>query len=208
MAWRALTTGPMVEIVTGHLDGREVTMVKTINAGELIDKDLSADMKTRYEAEDTYVRSIVEYGEIERGTDDDGNPTETFVPKGTQVASEEAPATDEEAAERVRKAEEVAQQAADNAAKAKEEADRHAQRVQELEAQLQDATQAHEEVSRENEQFRATAESALSYEDFDKDALAAQARAQGLVVERGDGKQGDPLKADYVQALEGARTGS
>jgi hypothetical protein len=213
MAWRVLRSGPMIEEVIGHQDlpsggRREVTTTRTGVGGEVIENDLSESLRTRYEAEDPYVRSIVEYGELEVGEDDDGNPTRTFAARGLSSDTAEPPATDEEAAERTRRAEQVAQEASENAARAQEEAARHAQRVQELEAELADTTSTHGEVIQERDELRAQVENTLSYEDFDKDALAAQARAQGLVVERSDGKQGDPLKSDYVTALEGARAGS
>ena len=39
---------------------------------------------------------------------------------------------------------------------------------------------------------------------MDKDDLVSEAEKRGLTVTRGDGKEGDPLKADFVKALEAA----
>lgn len=39
--------------------------------------------------------------------------------------------------------------------------------------------------------------------DKSKDELEQMAANRGLTVERGDGKDGEPLKADYVRALSG-----
>lgn len=41
-----------------------------------------------------------------------------------------------------------------------------------------------------------------------KDDLVAEAEARGLTVTRGDGEEGDPLKADYVEALASGATGA
>lgn len=41
----------------------------------------------------------------------------------------------------------------------------------------------------------------VDYESMTKDELAAEAERRGLVVDRADGAEGTPLKADYVSAL-------
>lgn len=41
-------------------------------------------------------------------------------------------------------------------------------------------------------------------EDKSKDELAALSEERGLEVTRADGKDGDPLKSDYLRALKGA----
>lgn len=105
MAWRVLSDGPMIETSGGvtTLPGggeREITQIVIARAGQVIDKDLSKSMKDRYEAGDDYVRSIVEYGEMELQTveGEDGKNEEklVFVPKGISNADgEEVPETDE-----------------------------------------------------------------------------------------------------------------
>jgi hypothetical protein len=42
------------------------------------------------------------------------------------------------------------------------------------------------------------------FESMNKDELQAEAEKRGLAVKRGDGEEGDPLKADYVKALNKA----
>lgn len=43
---------------------------------------------------------------------------------------------------------------------------------------------------------------AATYEEQDKDELESEAERRGLDVERADGKDGKPLKSDYIAALE------
>lgn len=42
-----------------------------------------------------------------------------------------------------------------------------------------------------------------TFEDMTKDELVAEAEKRGLTVARSDGKDGEPLKADYLKALTG-----
>jgi hypothetical protein len=46
----------------------------------------------------------------------------------------------------------------------------------------------------------------IDYSELNTDELRELAEKRNLQVERGDGKEGDPLKADYVAALEAADT--
>lgn len=96
MAWRVLTNGPMIEVsggITGD-DKREITSIIVGRAGQIIEKDLSRSMKERYDNNDPYVRSIVEFGELVPSDDD---PDEKkFVARGTQKDGDEAPKTDDE----------------------------------------------------------------------------------------------------------------
>lgn len=98
MAWRVLSDGPMIEVSGGITDDskREITQVIVGRAGQVIEKDLSKSMRDRYEAQDPYMRSIVEYGEIElHDIDGEDEPQRVFVPKGIQVDGGDTPQTDE-----------------------------------------------------------------------------------------------------------------
>lgn len=101
MAWRVLKSGAMIEVLTGTSPGpngttREHTQVIFGNEGTIITQDLSAGMKEQYEANDDYVRSIVEFGEQVPQEGEDGEETLVWVAKGSGSESDEAlPETDE-----------------------------------------------------------------------------------------------------------------
>lgn len=199
MPWRVLQSGPMIEVVTGHLNNQESTTTRVANAGEIIKGDLSQSLRDRFEANDPYVRSIVEYGEIETGTDDDGNPTETFVVSGGPVEeSDPIVASDEETQQRIDDLQAELKTANENLQAAE-------QANADLQTQLNEANQAHEQTRGELAEAKQQAEEGgggLSYGDLSKEALEAEAKANDIEVTRADGKGGDPLKSDYVRVLE------
>lgn len=49
-----------------------------------------------------------------------------------------------------------------------------------------------------------TADAGTSYSSMKKDELVALAEERGLTVTRSDGEDAEPVKADYVRALEAA----
>lgn len=222
-AWRVLAGGPMLEIEsTTVAEGmKPVTQIVTAQEGMIISgtRTISASMRLRYEDGDPFMRALVEYGELEDTgeVDDDGNVIQAFVPKGVESIPDEpdpdtvsrAEKAEGEATELRSKVTELegqlsqAQAAHESdrgqfdayAQNAKEQSDAFEAKVAELESQLDEATKPDE--------------NALTYESLSPQALKAEADAKGLTVARGDGQADkDPLKADYVKALQEARSGS
>lgn len=212
MAWRALTSGPMIEVSGGQhaLPGgrtSEVVSVQIANAGDVY-KDVSASFRERYAEGDEYVHSLIEYGELEKSEDDDGETKEVFVAKEFDATPSEAPATDEEAATRVEAAEKSATEAQDSAERALKAAQEQTSRAEALQSELTDAKAEGERLSGELQAANDQLGTALSYGDLSKDALVVEAEKKGVTVTRSAAGQGDPSKDDYVKALEEARTAS
>lgn len=191
MAWRVVADGPMIDVLHGTIPlknggSREHSTTVIGHAGQIIRGDLTKSLKDRYVANDPYVRSIVEYGELEEGEpDDNGDPTEVFVAKGldgSDLPSEEGVSTED-----LRDVLAKVQEAAGKVEDANKERDAALQKVDELESKLKDA--------------EATPKG-ITYADLTPEALKAETESRKLEVKRGDGKPGDPLKADHVKALE------
>lgn len=208
MAWRALTSGKMVEVSGGRqlmANGavREASNIVVTFQGQVIENDISADMRQRYIDNDPYVRSILEYGEIDHGTDGDGNPTKTFVPKGIDGSavvdggSQEAADLQAEVAQL--KADAV--KAAEDAAKG---ADESSASIAEREAKVADLEGQVESLKEEIDALDAQASGTLSFDDLSSEALAAEIEKKGIPVV-GSGSTGNVLKKDMVKALEEAR---
>lgn len=208
MAWRVLRDGAMVEISNGVIQvaGRDLEQTTVVIAREnqIIEQELSKSMVDRYDAGDDYIRSTVE--RVSVTYDDDGN--QVVTPVGEPDAEPAGDLTDEEAAARVTAAETAQAEAEGNLTAANE-------RISALESELStaesDLDTAKQEVERLSADLTAANDqlgTAISYADLSKEALAVEAQQQNITVTRSDGKEGDPLKSDYVTALEGASSGS
>lgn len=195
MAWRILQSGPMIEVSGGKdANDREMVNIEIASAGALIEppRDLSKSWRERYDANDPYVRGIVEHGEVQEPEDDDGE--RTFVPKGTQGDGVEAP-----------EGEQVSREEIVAVTKRVEEVSGENERlVTELEASKAEAERLVGELQQANDELA----DVLTYNDLSPEALKVEAEKKGVEVKRGDGRSGDPVKADYVKALQEARSGS
>jgi hypothetical protein len=90
------TSGGIMKLSDGT--EREITQIVMARAGDVIEKDLSKPLKDRYEADDPYMRALVEYGEMElQDVEGEDEPQRVFVPKGPSSIQdeEEVPQTDE-----------------------------------------------------------------------------------------------------------------
>jgi FtsZ-binding cell division protein ZapB len=78
---------------------REITQIVMAREGQIIEGNLSKPLVDRYEANDPYVRSLVEYGEMElQDVEGEDEPQRVFVPKGPDASPDEddaVPQTDE-----------------------------------------------------------------------------------------------------------------
>jgi chromosome segregation ATPase len=204
MAWRVLADGPMLEIVTGKQslnDGstREITHIVVGRQGQIITEDLSESLRERYAAQDEYVMSIVEYGEMVPSDDPE---TDELVFQARRIGDQEDEDIDGDAEladklNRIKQQRDAAEAklsaAEDSVTSLTDERDKANARIAELENELEQAEEA--------------ATGSLTYDDFSKEALAVEAEKKGIIVTRSEG-EGDPLKADYIKAFEEARSAS
>lgn len=195
MAWRVLANGAMIEIVTGvsELPGggkRELSHIEIAHEGQIIKGDISQSMKDRYEANDPFIRSIIEYGEAE---DVDGETQEHFEATGYSPQTEGSSSSSD----------------GDDSSDRVAELEAQVAELQDVSAKNDDAAQAEiDDLKQKLNDAELEAAGALSYDDLSPEALKAEAEKKSYEVTRADGKEGDPLKADYVRVLEEARSGS
>lgn len=168
---------------------REATNIQVTFQGQVFEGDIGAGMRQRYVDDDPYLRSILEYGEVEHSTDADGNTVKTFVPKGidgSAVISANDP---------------------DLLARAQEAEARAAALQKQVDDLSVEAARAADEIVGLREQvaeWEAQTGSTLSLDDLSTEALQAEADKRKLEVV-GTGSTGNVLKKDLVKALEEAR---
>lgn len=209
MAWRVLRAGAMIEILNGvTADGRELTSTAIVGEGQVIEKDLPKAYVQRYLDGDEYVRSTVEYGEIETQVDEDGNDVvdedgndvKGFVPKGGPEAPEgsaSAPAAnlqdaDEAAQARIQELEDALGKASNDLSSSSSSLDEASGRIAELEAKVDEL---------EKDLDEASAPQAFPYDKLSSEALAVEAERRGVTPASGSGSNGNVVKADLVKAL-------
>lgn len=207
MAYQVLQSGAMLEVVNGvGRDGREKTTMVIARENDILEKEIAQDMRDRYDAGDEYVRSILQRGTVV--VDDDGN--KALVPE--EIADVDPESISDDAVERAEAAEgeltaarsQISQLEADLAAAQQKVATTQS----ELNTRSREALQELEALTREKDAAKEVAAGALAYGDLSKEALEAEATQKGVTVTRADGKDGEPLKSDYVTALEAARSAS
>lgn len=175
---------------------REQTTIQVTFQGQVFEGDISADMRRRFVDGDPYMRSILEYGEVEHETDKDGNDAKSFVPKGidgSAIVSTNDPDTIVRAQQAEKKAAKLQVAADELALKAAGDKDE----IAALTAQVADLEDALKEAG-------SSSGSTLSLDDLSSEALAAEAEKRGVEVV-GSGSTGNVLKKDLVRALEEAR---
>lgn len=207
MAYQVLQSGTMLEIVNGlSRDGTEKTTMVIARENDIVEKELSADLTRRYDEGDEYVRSILQRGTVV--TDDDGN--KALVPEDTVEVDSDEVATD--AVERAEAAEGELTAAKSKISTLESELSTAQQNLaaaqSDLETARREATEQIEALTTEKDAAEEVAAGALSYSDLSKEALEAEAAQKTVTVTRADGKDGEPLKSDYVTALEAARSSS
>lgn len=188
MAFRALISGPMLEISGGiqQIPGgpdRELTSIVIPRAGQIIEKDLSAPMMARYKAQDPYMMSIVEYGVMEDGDEADGEPVRVFVPQGISGEDVSSAPSGNDSKE---------------VAKLKKKLADSLAATQVAEAQVKDLTG--KLATAESDLEQATAPQPLNYDRLSAKALDAEVADRKLVVS-GSGAGGNVVKSDNVKAL-------
>lgn len=236
MPFRALASGQMLEVSGGvqTLPGRqprEVTTIVMSRAGEIY-PELSQAHVEAYKDGEARIRALVEYGVLE----DDGEGNQVFVPRGidgTTLPTVES--SDDQVNDHIAKLEaqiaELKENAGDGDSQkvdelegkvtdlvnsletARAEASEYASKLGVAEAGLEPLQEKVSQLETDVANERKRAEEAeelvngsLSYSDLSAAAVKAEAEAKGLTVTRADGKEGEPLKTDYVAALEAART--
>lgn len=154
MPWQVLASGAMLEVIVGEgVNGREITSTQICAEGQIIKGELSKGLVDRYDANDAYVRSLVQ--RVELSEDDEGNPVATPIGKPDVDATPSD--KDDKATKKLKDALKTAQDALTEATTAKEAAEAKATELE--------------------------AKPALDYNALSVEAVTAEYQKRGLTAE-------------------------